>query len=267
MGDQLLVCDIGGGTTDLTLVAVAEEAGDLVLERMAVGNHLLVGGDNMDLALAHHAAGLFADKGVKLNPWQSVALWHSCRTAKKALLAADGPAAFPISVSGRGSRLIGKTVSVEVDRQSVADLLVEGFFPPVRSATVRRSGGCRAFGSLACPSSRIRPSAGTWRHSPGPWRGGRRAGPADPRAVQRRRVQGRGVSATGCWRSWAPGFPAAGPQMLSGAHDLDHAVARVRPTTPRQAPRRRADPRRHGPGVLRGHRNGRTGDSRGPRAR
>ena len=68
VGDTLLVCDVGGGTTDLSLIAVSEEDGELILERMAVGNHLLVGGDNMDLALAHHVAGMFADKGVSLDP-------------------------------------------------------------------------------------------------------------------------------------------------------------------------------------------------------
>ena len=61
-GDKLLVCDVGGGTTDLTLIDVAEEQGELTLQRLAVGNHVLVGGDNMDLALAHHAAELFAAK-------------------------------------------------------------------------------------------------------------------------------------------------------------------------------------------------------------
>ena len=90
-GDTLLVCDVGGGTTDLTLVGVAEEDGELMLRRIAVGNHLLVGGDNMDLALAHFVAGTFAEKGVKLDPWQSVALWHSCRAAKESLLAPSGP--------------------------------------------------------------------------------------------------------------------------------------------------------------------------------
>ena len=65
VGDTLLVCDVGGGTTDLTLVGAAEEQGELVLRRIAVGNHLLVGGDNMDLALAHHVAGRFAEKGVQ----------------------------------------------------------------------------------------------------------------------------------------------------------------------------------------------------------
>ena len=112
----------------LSLVGVAEEEGDLVLRRLAVGDHLLVGGDNMDLALDHDVAGQFAEHGVKLDPWQSVALWHSCRTAKEALLAAgeDGRASHPISVLGRGRKLIGGTVSLEVDRAATAELLLDG---------------------------------------------------------------------------------------------------------------------------------------------
>ncbi|MBW3598195.1 MAG: Hsp70 family protein [Planctomycetes bacterium] len=129
VGDTLLVCDVGGGTTDLTLVGVAEQAGELQLQRLAVGNHLLVGGDNMDLALAHYVAELFGKKNVKLDPWQSVALWHSCRAAKESLLANDGPEKQSISVLGRGSKLIGGTVSVEVDRASVVKLIIDGFLP------------------------------------------------------------------------------------------------------------------------------------------
>jgi hypothetical protein len=129
-GDRVLVCDIGGGTTDMTLVEVCGNAGELTLERRAVGNHLLVGGDNMDLALAHHVAGLFAEKGVQLDPWQSVSLWHICRSAKETLLAENGPATHTIAVPGRSSRLIGGMVSVEVDRKAIADLLQSGFFPP-----------------------------------------------------------------------------------------------------------------------------------------
>ncbi len=117
VGDTLLVCDVGGGTTDLTLVGAAEEQGELVLRRIAVGNHLLVGGDNMDLALAHYVAGRFAEKGVELDPWQSVALWHSCRAAKEALLTPAGPETHNVSVLGRGRKLIGGTVSVPVDRR------------------------------------------------------------------------------------------------------------------------------------------------------
>ncbi len=131
-GDRLLVCDVGGGTTDLTLVEVADEQGEMVLQRIAVGNHLLVGGDNMDLALAHHVAGLFAEKGVTLHPWQSVSLWHLCRNAKEILLAEKGPETHTISIPGRSSRLIGGMVSVEVNRSAVSDLLVSGFFPVCR---------------------------------------------------------------------------------------------------------------------------------------
>lgn len=128
-GDRLLVCDVGGGTTDLTLIDVAEADGELELRRLAVGDHLLVGGDNMDLALAHRVAELFADQGVKLDAWQSVSLWHSCRDAKEMLLAADAPESHRVSVLGRGRKLIGNTVTVEVPRDLVRDLLVGGFFP------------------------------------------------------------------------------------------------------------------------------------------
>lgn len=131
--DSLLVCDVGGGTTDLTLVRVEQDSGELVLRRLAVGNHLLVGGDNMDLALAHFVAGKFAEKGTKLNPWQSISLWHACRRAKESLLDVNGKDSETISVLGRGSKLIGGTVSVEVSRQEVQQLLIDGFLPIVDS--------------------------------------------------------------------------------------------------------------------------------------
>jgi hypothetical protein len=136
----LLVCDVGGGTTDLTLVGVADEAGELVLRRLAVGDHLLVGGDNMDLALAFHAAQEFEKKGVKLDPWQSVSLWHQCRLAKEVLLAPGAPEKAPLSVLGRGSKLIGGTVKVDLARDDVQRLLMEGFFPncPVTDKPARR---------------------------------------------------------------------------------------------------------------------------------
>jgi hypothetical protein len=130
--DTLLVCDVGGGTTDLTLVRVQSHAGELTMNRLAVGNHLLIGGDNMDLTLAHVASGLFAQKGTKLNAWQSISLWHSCRLAKEVLLkGSSAPESYPLSVLGRGSKLIGGTVSVELPRSTVESTLVDGFFPVV----------------------------------------------------------------------------------------------------------------------------------------
>src|SRR5690606_14898864 len=92
----------------------------------------LVGGDNMDLALAHRVAALFAEQGVKLDAWQSVSLWHACRDAKEALLAADAPESHRVSVLGRGSKVIGGTVSVDVPSPLATDLIVGGFFPACR---------------------------------------------------------------------------------------------------------------------------------------
>ncbi|WDQ19291.1 Hsp70 family protein [Rhodopirellula sp. P2] len=128
-GDTLLVVDVGGGTTDLTLVGVHEEDGELALQRVAVGNHLLVGGDNMDLALAYQAAEQFRQSGHDLDPWQSTSLWHACRDAKERLLSQDGPDSQSISVLGRGSSLIGGTITTEMKRSDAATLLLDGFFP------------------------------------------------------------------------------------------------------------------------------------------
>ncbi len=228
LGDKLLVCDVGGGTTDLTLVGVREDQGELVLERLAVGNHLLVGGDNMDLALAHHVAGRFAERGVKLDPWQSVALWHSCRTAKETLLAAGGPDEHPIAVLGRGSRLIGKTVSVEVDRASVAELLVDGFFPRVAASDrpVRRAAsGFRELGLPFEADTAITRHLAAFLQSHGG--GDQTPGRSRPTSSSTAACSRPTCSASGCWRCSAVGFPAAPPpRMLAGAPDLDHAVAR-----------------------------------------
>src|SRR5262249_12548075 len=136
VGDVVLVCDLGGGTTDLSLIAVSEEAGQLVLTRVAVGDHILLGGDNMDLALAHHAAAALAAKGTKLDQGQMHMLWHSCRLAKETLFAAaqfkkgrGEDAVAPVTVLGRGSRVIGGTIKTELSRAEVEKVLVEGFFP------------------------------------------------------------------------------------------------------------------------------------------
>jgi hypothetical protein len=96
---------------------------------VAVGNHILVGGDNMDLTIAHYARTLFAEKGVQLDAWQSVSLWHSCRAAKEQLLSEKHPEKHPVTVLGRGSKLIGGTVAVDLAAATVEKVLREGFFP------------------------------------------------------------------------------------------------------------------------------------------
>ena len=130
VGDVVLVCDVGGGTCDFSLIAVSEEAGQLVLTRVAVGDHILLGGDNMDLALAHHASLGFAAKGVKLDAGQMHALWHSCRLAKETIFA-SGKDTAAITVLGRGSKVIGGTIKGELARTDVEKVLVDGFFPDV----------------------------------------------------------------------------------------------------------------------------------------
>jgi molecular chaperone DnaK (HSP70) len=129
VGDVVLVCDVGGGTTDLSLIAVSEEAGQLVLTRVAVGEHILLGGDNMDLALAHAAAAYFAKQGVKLDAGQMQMLWHSCRAAKENIFSDPSLASTPVTVLGRGSRVIGGTLKGELTRAEIEQVLVEGFFP------------------------------------------------------------------------------------------------------------------------------------------
>jgi molecular chaperone DnaK (HSP70) len=127
-GDAVLVCDVGGGTTDFSIIAVADDGGNLALERVAVGDHILLGGDNMDLALAH-AAGL--KLGDKLGTLQQRALVHACRRAKEQLLSDGAPAKVPVTVLARGSRLIGGTLRTELGRADVEALILDGFFPRV----------------------------------------------------------------------------------------------------------------------------------------
>lgn len=144
VGDLILVCDIGGGTTDFSLIAVLEEEGALELRRVAVGDHILLGGDNMDLALAYAVRARLEQQGQKLDDWQLRALVHSVRQAKEQLFADAGLEAAPVAIPGRGSRLVGGTIRTELDRTTLESTLVDGFFPRVevseRPSAQRRVG-------------------------------------------------------------------------------------------------------------------------------
>ncbi|MHB1421763.1 MAG: Hsp70 family protein [Gemmataceae bacterium] len=129
VGDSVLVCDVGGGTTDLTLIAVSEDAGQLALTRVAVGDHILLGGDNMDLALAHAVAQSFASRNIKLDAGQMLMLWHSCRASKERLFGDPSLPSAPVTVLGRGSKVIAGTLKGELTREEVERVLVNGFFP------------------------------------------------------------------------------------------------------------------------------------------
>ncbi|GAB6066769.1 Hsp70 family protein [Methylothermus subterraneus] len=131
VGEVILVVDVGGGTTDLSLIAVSEEEGNLQLKRVAVGEHILLGGDNMDLALAYLVRTKLEQEGKRLDPWQIHALTHSCREAKEQLLTDPDLPSVPVVVPSRGSKLIGGTLRAELTREEVRRTLIEGFFPHV----------------------------------------------------------------------------------------------------------------------------------------
>ena len=131
VGESVLVCDVGGGTTDLSLIEVIEEDGNLELRRVAVGDHVLLGGDNMDLTLAYAIRAKLAQDGTRLDNWQFRALAQQCRKAKERLLGNPDLEAEPISLLGRGSSLIGGTIRTELTRGEIERTLVDGFFPDV----------------------------------------------------------------------------------------------------------------------------------------
>ena len=131
VGESILVCDVGGGTTDLSLIQVTEEEGDLALRRAAVGDHILLGGDNMDLTLAYAVRAKLGAKGIKLDAWQFRSLSHTCRVAKERLLADPDLKSEPVVILGRGSSLIGGTLRTELSRDEVRNVLLDGFFPEV----------------------------------------------------------------------------------------------------------------------------------------
>jgi len=133
VGDLVLVCDVGGGTTDLSLIVVSEENGDLTLKRVAVGDHILLGGDNMDLALARALQQRLEALGNRIDTWQLHGLWHQCRIEKEKLFESPKTQKRPITLLGKGTKLIGGTIKTELVREDLDQVLVEGFFPKVAS--------------------------------------------------------------------------------------------------------------------------------------
>ena len=130
-GDIILVIDVGGGTTDLSLIAVTERDGNLELTRVAVGDHILLGGDNMDLALAYTVKAKLEKDSKRLEPWQVQALTHSCRDAKEKIFTHSEIDNIPLVVANRGSSLMSGNLRTELTREEVNRVLVEGFLPKV----------------------------------------------------------------------------------------------------------------------------------------
>lgn len=146
----VLVVDVGGGTTDLTLIRVepAPEGGLPLLTRTAVGEHLMLGGDNMDLALAHQLEAAFAGAGQRLPAQRFAQLVQRCRVAKEQLLAAGAPEQVRITLLGGGSQLLAQAQSATLTRAQVQQWVVEGFLPPapIDAVPARRQGALRGFG-------------------------------------------------------------------------------------------------------------------------
>ncbi|WP_394828321.1 Hsp70 family protein [Pendulispora albinea] len=142
---HVLVCDVGGGTTDLSLIRVTRGEHGPLLSRVATGHHLLLGGDNMDLTLAHLCEERLA---TRFDPGRFAQLTAACRAAKERLLGDGAPESAQVTVLGHGARLVGGAQSTELGREEVERIVLEGFFPRVeRDARPSRSRGALvAFG-------------------------------------------------------------------------------------------------------------------------
>ena len=148
-GDVVLVCDIGGGTADFSLIAVTDVAGSLELERISVGEHILLGGDNMDLALAYTLQARLEEAGKSLDSWQFLALVHAAAKAKITLFEDTALSEAPIAVPARGASLFAKTVSTVLDRATLEQVVLDGFFPRTEIGDLpaeNRRGGLQEFG-------------------------------------------------------------------------------------------------------------------------
>ena len=227
VGDIILVCDVGGGTTDFTLIAVSDEGGDLVLSRLAVGEHILLGGDNMDLALAYAVAADLPQGMEGLDAAQRVALGYACRAAKETLFNDPKKNAAPVTVLGRGSKVIGGSVKTELTREMLRSVLLDGFLPalrPDRPARPRpprrpdrdRPALCRRPGDHPPPGPLPHPAGGiaAYRRHDDPPLGG---------PVQWRRLQGGRAAPTDPRGPLGHGPAAPIPELDSS--DLDLAVA------------------------------------------
>jgi hypothetical protein len=241
VGDLVLVCDIGGGTTDFSLISVTEENGDLALKRVAVGDHILLGGDNMDLALARLLQQKLEADGHRIDTYQLQGLWHQCRAAKEYLFEHPKSQKQDVTLLGKGRKLVGGTIKTELLREELDRVLVEGFFPQVGSNEMpvrQRRAGFQELGLPYAADAAVtkhlarflsQPAqndaeAGNIRRS--------ETGLACPTHVlfnggvmKAASLRDRLVSVLNRWLT-EEGFEALGPAQVLDAPDLEHAVAR-----------------------------------------
>ena len=241
VGDIILVVDVGGGTTDLSLIAVVEREGNLELHRVAVGEHILLGGDNMDLALARLLQQKLEVEGRRIDPYQLQGLWHQCRSAKEYLFEHTKSQKQDVTLLGKGRKLVGGTIKTELLRQELNRILVEGFFPKVASGEMPARQRRIGFQELGLPYAA---DAAVTKHlarflsqqvqnnpeSANIRRG--RGGLACPTHVlfnggvmKADMLRERLVEVLNSWLT-EEGFETLGPQNVLDAPDLEHAVAR-----------------------------------------
>lgn len=232
VGDTILVIDIGGGTTDFSLITLSEKNGDLELERKAVGEHLLLGGDNIDLALAYIARKQFEEEGQSLDDWQLNALTHQCRSAKEAFFGDEPPEEITLTVKGRGSGLIAGSLSTVLKREDAETVVLDGFLPLIspeeRSHSEKKAGilthglPFTRDGRISCQLSKFLSMTGetdssTMEHFVLPTKVLFNGGTMKALQLQNRMLE--------LLNSWAKEMEKPEVQLLDGA-DLDFAVSR-----------------------------------------
>ena len=241
VGDLILVCDVGGGTTDFSLITVSEESGDLALKRVAVGDHILLGGDNMDLALARLLQQRLETEGHRVDTHHLLGLWHQSRLAKEFLFENPQKQKHDVTLLGKGRKIVGGTIKTELLREDVDRVLLEGFFPKVGSDEMplrqRRIGfqelGLPYAADAAVTKHLARFLAQQVQNSPEAANIRRgRSGLACPTHVlfnggvmKAAALRSRLVEVLNLWLA-GEGFEALGRAHILDAPDLDHAVAR-----------------------------------------
>jgi molecular chaperone DnaK (HSP70) len=148
-GELILVCDVGGGTTDFSLITVVETPTGPGFRRVAVGDHLMLGGDNIDLALAHLVEKKLGSTRLDAEQWS--ALRYSCRVAKEKLLADIPSDRWPVTIAGRGSKIIGGSLQSELTRAEVLDVVLGGYFPLSSKTEEPTRGGRAGFQEFGLP--------------------------------------------------------------------------------------------------------------------
>jgi hypothetical protein len=240
IGDLVLVCDVGGGTTDFSLILVSEEGGDLTLKRVAVGDHLLLGGDNMDLTLARVLQLRLTSAGHSVDAWQLQGLWHQCRMAKEKLFESPKMQKHPITLLGKGTKLVGGTIKTELERTDLDRVLIEGFFPRIASSELPARQRRVGFQELGLPYAA---DPAVTRHLArflseqvsNSEEGGIRRGPSglacpthilfNGGVMKAAALRERVVEVLNSWLQ-QEGFDALGAEQVLDAPDLEHAVAR-----------------------------------------